>query len=482
MSKQGIIAAGHKETAQAGRLILDAGGNAFDAALAALFTAFVAEPTLTSMGGGGFFLSYTAEGKANLFDFFVQTPQRRKDIAEQDLVRSQINFGHATQAQYIGRGTTAVPGCPAGIETVHRQLCSMPLSEIVQPAIDLCKRGVEISSYQEYSISILEPVLLHSHEMCKIFGKEGQLTQQGDIVYRPQLAESLERFCRLGAREFYEGDIAQILVKDHKENGGCISTDDLKAYTVVNRMPLSRSYRKKTVLTNPLPSAGGSMIVFGLAFLEQVKQMPKSHGPDYVKLLIETMQKMDSFRINFINNPSGNTTHISVMDKNGNAASLTSTMGGACGYTIPETGIPLNNMLGETDLNPDGVNSWVPGTRLTSMMAPTIVLDKRKAWLALGSGGSSRIRSAILQVLIQMIDYNRKISKAVLHPRCHWENASLSIEPGLLDEMDDIGIPESAIKRWDKISMFFGGVHAIAANGTHGWSASADSRRDGYAY
>ncbi|MEM6348892.1 MAG: gamma-glutamyltransferase, partial [Bacteroidota bacterium] len=159
MKTKGIIAAGHFETANAGAEMLAAGGNAFDAALAAMLASFVAESSLTSLAGGGFMTAYSANGQSGLFDFFVQTPKVRQKVEDMDFVLSHINFGNTKQAQYIGRGSAAVPGCPAGLFAAHEALGTMPMEEIAEPAIRLAKEGVVITPYQAYSISILNDVL-----------------------------------------------------------------------------------------------------------------------------------------------------------------------------------------------------------------------------------------------------------------------------------------------------------------------------------
>ena len=195
MKRKGIIAAGHTETARAGQMILEAGGNAFDAALGAMLASFVAEPSLTSMGGGGFMTAYTANGKSALFDFFVQTPIHRQPVEDMDFTESQINFGTATQKQFIGKGSAAVPGCPAGLFHIHEKLGHMPIKEIAWPAIDLAKRGHKVTPYQAYTVKILEPVLFYTPESEKIYAPNGYLNKEGEMIYRPDFAETLEWIC-----------------------------------------------------------------------------------------------------------------------------------------------------------------------------------------------------------------------------------------------------------------------------------------------
>ena len=504
MKRKGIIAAGHVETARAGQSILEAGGNAFDAALGAMLTSFVAEPSLTSFGGGGFMTAYTANGQACLFDFFVQTPKHRRPVEEMDFVESHINFGTTTQKQFIGKGSVAVPGCPAGLFHIHQKLGYMPIQEIAWPAIELAKKGHVITPYQAYTVKILESILFYTEESVNIYAPQGHLTKAGEIVYRPDFAETLEWICEEGVRVFYEGEIGQKFAHDNAESGGSVSLEDLKSYQVIERDPIKLNYRDHILVTNPPPSEGGSMISFGMAlvrelFPKEISLPPK--GPEYVSMLASVMSGMDLFRYNHLPiseirsgdildylNPGfvkpfkdkvdllGNTTHISVLDAEGNAASVTTTLGGSSGCVIPGTGIPTNNMLGELDLNPRGFYKWDENVRQTSMMSPTIVVKDGRPEIVTGSGGSSRIRTAILQILLNLIDHKMPIHEAVAYPRVHWESHLLNLEPDLAG--DNFNLPNSELKFWDEKHMFFGGAHTVVSE--KGFlDGFADLRRDG---
>ncbi|MEL7530452.1 MAG: gamma-glutamyltransferase [Bacteroidota bacterium] len=486
MKTKGIIAAGHLETANAGAEMLAAGGNAFDAALAAMLASFVAESSLTSLAGGGFMTAYSANGQSGLFDFFVQTPKVRQKVEDMDFVLSQINFGSTTQAQYIGRGSAAVPGCPAGLFAAHKALGTMPMEEIAAPAIRLAREGVLITPYQEYSISILNDVLGNDESCRAIFYPGGEIVKAGDVVKRPLLADTLYVMAKEGVRLFYEGEIAQAYAKDSEENGGSISLEDLQAYRVIERRPLRYHYHGYDFLTNPRPSAGGSMITYGLDRLAQQSTLPESRGPAFVKLLSQTMHEMEVMRQTRLRKGMdwlGNTTHISVLDEHGNAASITTTLGGASGRTIPGTGVLTNNMLGEMDLHPEGFYQWPTDQRVSSMMSPSILLKDGRPSLVLGSGGSSRIRTAILQTIMHYVDHGMSVEEAVAAPRLHWEAGKLNLEPGVCDEQISIqtleGSPTEIIERWESSSMFFGGVHSVARSDADQLSGMADPRRDG---
>ncbi|MEL6649958.1 MAG: gamma-glutamyltransferase [Bacteroidota bacterium] len=482
MKTKGMIAAGHKETAAAGAEILQAGGNAFDAALAAMMASFVCESSLTSLAGGGFLTAYSANGQNALFDFFVQTPKVRHKVEDMDFVLSHINFGNTKQAQYIGRGSAAVPGCPAGVFAVHEALGSMPIKEIFLPAIRLAKEGVLITPYQEYSIKILEDVLMGDPSCEALFTLDGDLVKAGQVIAYPEMADALDVLAHEGVRLFYEGEIAQAYAQDSEEYGGSISLEDLNAYQVLERTPMRYGYRDYEFLTNPRPSAGGSMISYGLQRLAKHNNIPRPKDMAYIRLLSQTMHEMEEIRRTHLQKGMdwlGNTTHISVLDEHGNAASVTTTLGGASGRTIPGTGIMTNNMLGELDLHPEGFYRWPTDKRVTSMMSPSILLQDGQARFVLGSGGSSRIRTAILQSLVQFVDHGMSVEDLVVAPRMHWEAGQLNLEPGLCEEEIALGALTREVVRWEDRNMYFGGVHAVARSANGQLSAMADPRRDG---
>jgi gamma-glutamyltranspeptidase/glutathione hydrolase len=220
------------------------------------------------------------------------------------------------------------------------------------------------------------------------------------------------------------------------------------------------------------------MIHYGLSQLdERFAELYHSRPEAYLLQLAEVMRAMQEYRSKRMD-LLGNTTHISVLDRWGNAASLTATYGGASGYVVPGTGIATNNMLGELDLNPGGFYRWRENRRLTSMMAPSVVLREGHPWIVLGSGGSSRIRTAILQVLINMIIHKMHVRDAVAHPRLHWEDGLVNIEPGLLAREDStVGTYQTRV--WPHKSMFFGGVHTVVARSDGSLDGMGDTRRDG---
>lgn len=511
MKKQGIIAAGHPATTQAGRDILDIGGNAFDAALAAMLASCVAEVCTTSAGGGGFLLGYSEKSKrSRLFDFFSQTPRQKRNTKQLDFFPVQLQLGAAAQTFHIGMASVAIPGFIKGWLHIHKRLGSLPISEITVPAKKLAREGIIVSPYQASSFKMLAPIYTYETTGQEIFCKKGttQLIESGARYKMEQFADALEWMEREGERPFYEGEIAQQIVKDCQERGGHLSMADFKHFEVIERNPLTFQYRDHQILTNPPPCSGGLLIAFALSLLKDYNFDSKDFNTkEHLELLAEVMrqtnvarkEKLDAFIYDellsqqflapeFIESyqkklppKRGCTTHISVLDAEGNAASVTTSMGEGCGYWIPGTQIMLNNMLGEEDLNPNGFHTWKENSRLSSMMSPTITLDAdQQVSIVTGTGGANRIRTAIFQVLHNIIDLNMSVQEAVRVPRVHFEHDQLFLEPGFIEEIYKIK-QFGEVTSWEEVHHFFGGAHSIYRNKAGVLSGAGDPRRDGVA-
>ena len=510
--QKGAVAAGHPLTAEAAGEVLRAGGNAFDAALAGLCAACVVEPVLASLGGGGFMLALPAVERPRLYDFFVQTPGRRLPVEDLEFNRVDVDFGSTTQGFHIGRGTAAVPGLVRGLFEVHAALGRMPLPEIVRPAMEYASGGVEISAYQAYLLGVVRSIFGATEASLAIFGsrkRSGELIGEGERLFQPELADTMDTLSREGPALFYRGEIASTLVRDMAA-GGQIRFQDLAEYRLHTREPLALTRRACQVLFNPPPSSGGVLIGFGLELLDSTALRRLEFGshrhlalvarvleltiearaaalgtgatgaaaldasmlhPDFVALYRERVAP-------FPEAPRG-TTHISVIDASGNLAALSVSNGEGCGYVIPGTGIVMNNMLGESDLNPGGFHRWRENERMSSMMAPCAVRWPDGRLLALGSGGSNRIRSAMLQVLLDVIDFELPLEEAVHAPRLHFEDGLLSVEGGVdLERIRPLLDAYPSHHLWDGRNMFFGGTHCVLTEGS-GFQAVGDPRRGG---
>lgn len=513
MKTRGAIACGHQQTASAAELVLREGGNAFDAIIAAFFSCCVVEPVLASLGGGGFLLAQTKNRRDIIYDFFAHTPQLPLPADKLDFYPIHADFGATTQEFHIGLASIATPGAVKGIFRIHDELCTMPIRVLAQPAIEAAREGVKLNVLQASIFQIISPILLATPETRRVFESAthpGLLVGEGETLRQPHLADFLEVLVREGSDLFYKGEIAQLISDLCRSGGGQLRPRDLLDYEVVLRKPLVLNYRRRRVLTNPAPSCGGSLIAFALKLLEQTDSQRHAFGsPAHLQLLAETMKLTNEARLSAqlqMGDEAGlnrlldaellheyqqkiasnahalrGTTHISVMDDSGNVAALTASNGEGCGHMIPDTGVMLNNMLGEEDLNPDGFFDWPANRRMTSMMAPTLVTSPDGGRICLGSGGSNRLRTAILQVLGNIIDYGMPLQEAVDHPRIHFENNLLSIEPGFdPDAVKALCGEYPQHKLWQRQNLFFGGVHAVSEYQGE-FAGAGDQRRSGVA-
>lgn len=499
MSKnKSVAASGHPEVTRAAISTLDVGGNAFDAAVAAGFAGAVAEPALTSLGGGGFLLAHNAEsGEDTLFDFFVDTPGKGSiSICEEPhFFPVTVKFSGAEQVFNIGRGSVACPGCLKGYLHIHKKLGSLPLSEVIKPAVTLARKGVKINSHQGHFLRLLFPIMTHSKEGRKIFQPYGSYIENGQIFKNPDIAYFMEGLSN-GKMDLYSGETAKLIVRDMRSGFGLITEKDLKGYHVIEREPLKTHYRGMEILTNPPPAFGGPLLGLALSILNKISFSDIEWGEfkhlEAISMLQMAVEKSREAHINHegidedreLENKiteirkrfSRGTTHISIIDFHGNAASMTTSNGEGSGYIVPGTGIMLNNMLGEDDLHPHGFHASPPGMRVSSMMSPVLVKDnKNRIKLVLGSGGSKRIRSAILQTMVNHLDFKIKLQEAVNLPRMHWDQEKLHIEPGYPQTAIKTLGKYIPVKQWEVLDMFFGGVQAVNCEG----SGAGDIRRGG---
>jgi gamma-glutamyltranspeptidase/glutathione hydrolase len=513
--QRGAVATGHPQTSEAGQIILEAGGNAFDAILASFFAACVCEPSFASLGGGGFLTVHNIKTDENIvYDFFAQTPQNKK-VKNLDFYSTQVDFGGAVQEFHIGMGSMAVPGAIKGAFAIYRDLGSLPLEKIMEPAIQYAREGVKVNWMTGLTFELLDGIFRAQKESYNIFKSrnyEDKLLVKGEILRNPDLANTLELLAKKGEKVFTEGEIAQKLIQDSQEKGGYLQVNDLTDYQVKKRQPLEIYYRGSKFITNPPPSAGGILIAHTLKTLENFDfHKIVYQSAEHIELLARAMENTNQVRQGKIDgrlyeenifdeifteeslkksvdniskkvNKLGGTTHLSAIDKEGNVASMTITNGEGSGYVIPGTGIMMNNMLGEEDLNPNGFHQWEENQRISSMMAPSILLgDSRE--VALGSAGSNRIRSAIIQTVVNIIDFNQEIDQAINNGRIHFENGKLDIEPGFsTDAISQIKkiFQDQEVNEWDDQSLFFGGANCVGYDKKENdFFGAGDNRRGG---
>lgn len=503
-AEHGVIAAGHPLTAQAGADVLRAGGNAVDAAVAAMLMSFAAEPLLTGLGAGGHMLVAGAGEEPMLLDFFVQAPARRQDGGAAELDAVDVSFGDAVQVFHIGPASCGVYGTPAGVCAAVERWGTMDLKRLSAPAARAAREGVRLNAGQAYIAKILADLLTSTPECAALWAPDGHVLREGELLCNPDLGDALDRLGSDGAEPFYSGDIARAVCDWLWAHGGSLSTAELGAYRAIEREPLSVAYRDRTVLTNPPPSAGGTLLAYSLALLDRGPRPPRlqdvlvamesaqaERTPEFVDGLAQ-----DGFLERFLAAKLGSTTHISVLDSHGRACSVTCTNGEGSGVVVPGTGIHVNNVMGEEDLNPHGFHRHPPGRRMPSMMAPSIVLLTGTGMraggeclpapiggeveLVLGSAGSNRIRSALLQTIVGVVDHGLGARDAVDAPRAHFEDGIVYHEPGI-DMMPAHGLnPEREVVRFHSLNLFFGGVQAVHSAGGL-LTGAGDPRRGGVA-
>ncbi len=484
-SANGVVAAGHPVTAEAGARVLREGGNAVDAALAALLTSFVAEPLLTGLGAGGYMLVAGPESDPTLLDFFAQAPTRAGDGSDAELVALGVSFGDAEQVFHVGPASCAVYGAPAGVCEAARRWGTVPLIELAAPAAALARGGVVVNAGQAYVAEILTQLLASTPEIAALWCPAGRVLREGDTLRDPDLGDALVRLGEDGAEPFYSGEIAAAVSVWLGERGGSLSPADLAAYTAVERRPARVAYRDREIFTNPPPSAGGVLLAYALALLDRGPAPPSLRGvveamaaaqSERTAEFVEGLDQ-EGFLERFLAARLGSTTHISVIDGDGGACSCTCTNGEGSGVVVPGTGIHLNNVMGEADLNPLGWHRHPPGRRMPSMMAPSVVMRGGEVELVLGSAGSNRIRSALLQTIVAAVDHGMSADDAVGAPRAHFEDGVVFVEPGIdVAELASLG----EVVRFASRNLFFGGVQAAFRRG-EGLSGAGDPRRGGVA-
>ncbi len=518
---RGAVAAGHPLTAEAGARILDDGGNAVDACVAAAATAWVAESPLTGPGAGGFMLVHRARDGADiLLDFFVSVPGRDLPPGERATLEAldvPFGSGETTQRFLVGPASCAVPGMPAGLAEAHRRYATRPWAELLRPAIELARSGVELNADQALLHQILDPVLRHDRDGRRVYGHHRPL-RAGERLELPELAGTIAELAE-EPLSLYRGDLARRVVECVQERRGRITASDLAAYRVVRRRPVRAAYRGYDVVTNAPPSSGGVLIAYALRLLDRLEPGEGPGAVDTIGRLAEVFRECARVRAGrFVSalyagglagrllrdeqvdeaaarifgrdaRPSvqepptlPSTTHVSVVDAHGNAASVSSSTGCGSGVVVPGTGIQLNNMLGERDLIPSG-RTPRPGRRLTSMMAPTLVLGGGRPRLVVGSAGSERLRGAIVQTIVNAIDYGMPVGGAIDRPRVHLDGADLHLEggidPAVADELERRGY---RLVRWPgpNRNLYFGGVSAVGLRPDGTLEAAGDPRRGGH--
>jgi gamma-glutamyltranspeptidase / glutathione hydrolase len=409
-----------------------------------------------------------------------------------DMDRVDVDFsGGSTQVFHIGAASCAVPGAALGLETAHQAFGRLPWRELFQPAIELARNGVELNAGQAYLHAILDLILRHSPESRAVYESDGERLVAGDTLVQEDLAGTLELLAERGAGELYTGELAGKVVEHVRAHGGCFTRKDLADYRVIRRRPVRTEFCNQEFLSNPPPSAGGILVAYGLPLLEEIG--PGVPGTaQAIDSLARVMREQAEARVDGFDRAlrrgglaraleeraavvSRGTTHISVIDGNGDAVALTASTGAGSGVVVPGTGIHLNNMIGEFDL----AKPPRAGERLSSMMSPSVVLRDGSPHLVVGSAGSLRLRGAVMQIVVNVVAHGMSVEDAIERPRVHLEGDDLHCEgghdPAELDKLEAMGWN---VTRWRRRNLYFGGAAAVTHEDGK-LAAAGDPRRGG---
>lgn len=496
MASRGVVAAGHPLSAEAGAGILREGGNAVDAAIGAVLASFSLESALTGLGAGGFMIVGGPGIETAVIDFFVAAPGKGGHELTEKLVPVPVHFDETTtQVFNAGAASCGVPGTAAGLALALDRYGSVPMSVLAAPGARLAREGAPLNRQQAYVLRILEPIYTATPEAREIYAPEGRILREGETFRFPDLGDALERYGEEGVDALCSGEVPRRVEDYILSRGGTLSVADFEAYEPIVRAPVGARFHGRELLTNPPPSAGGILVALSLALLARIG----SAGPEDVARVMDAANlaregdfaealSREGFAGEFLSEANlkasgdrlGSTTHLAAMDSDGLCASVTCSNGTGSGMVVPGTGIHLNNMLGEEDLNPRGFHQSEPGVRISSMMSPSLILEDGRVLAGLGSAGSNRIRSAVLQTTLNLLA-GVDPQSAVDAPRIHLEGGLLQAEPGV-DEaaLARIEATGREVLRWNERNLFFGGVQIVTRDPDTGrLDGAGDPRRGG---
>jgi gamma-glutamyltranspeptidase/glutathione hydrolase len=441
------VAAGHPATAEAGAEILADGGSAADAAVAACLASCVAETVMTGLLGGGHAIYFdAASGSTRLLDCFVAVPSG----VGAPMDELEVPFGEELVHYAVGASSCAVPGVPAGLDALWRAHGRLPWARLVEPALRLARGGVVMPPAHASCLAMLAPVMT-MREGAAIYAPGGALLEDGGLLVQPGLVAALELIRDESASSVYRGTIARALVALVAERDGVLLRSDLESYAPVWSAPTEVTFAGRRVATR----AGLSGVPATLARFEP-------SGGDAALLAV-----LDDDAVGV-----GHTTNLTVVDADGSACVLTTSLGLGSGDFLPGFDLHLNSMLGETDLVREPLH---PGDRMASMMAPTVVFDGAGLEFALGSAGGTRLRTALVGVLGRVLHAGDAMQAAIDRPRFHpvgrLVNAESGVDESFLSGLEAGGRP---VRRWPALHHYFGGVSAVGRAG-----AGADPRRSG---
>jgi len=451
------VAAGHPATAAAGVEILEEGGSAVDAAVAAGLASCVAETVMTGLLGGGHAIVLDASsGSVRNLDCFCAVPGLGAAPHEPELLHVEVPFGAELVRYAIGAASCAVPGVPAGLGELWRAHGRLPWRRLVEPALRLAREGVEMPEAHAACLRMLEPVLT-MREGARMYAPGGTLLEPGGRLEQPGLVAALESLAGEGSRGAYTGTIGEALLKLSNHRGGLLTRDDLAAYEPRWSDPVETPWLGLRFLSR----GGLSGVPSTLPRLRPLRALSASER------LLALVAALDGGA-----GPETHTTNLVAVDVDGNACVLTTSLGLGSGDWLPELDLHLNSMLGEADLLHGPVEA---GARMQSMMAPSLALDRHGLALAIGAAGGTRLRTALVTTAAGILDEGLDPQAAVDLPRVHPAGTVVNAEPGAdEDALQALEAAGRTVRRWPERHHYFGGVSAIGRSG-----AAADPRRGG---
>jgi len=518
-----MVAAAHPIASEVGVKILKQGGNAVDAAVAMAFALSIAEPNASGLGGGGFMVIKMADQQQPvMIDYREMAPAK---------ATPEFYYHNQSDFQQLVRQDSAtsigVPGMVAGVVLALKNYGSMTLQQILAPTIELCRKGIVVSDKLNGMIADNYEKILKYPATAAIYLSDSLPLEPGTILKNQDLATTLEKIASQGSKIFYDGELATAIVNEINNQGGIFELADLKTYRAKIRQPVVGSYRGYQIISSAPPSGGGTHLIELLNIMEKFDVPALGHNsaefihvfaeamkmvyadkslnaadPDFFRVAVDTFiskeyaarlqKRINKDRALFDYSPPSlaigeatETSHLSVVDEQGNTVALTQSINYffGSGIVVPGTGILLNNHLSDFDKLPNRANSIAPHKRPTSSIAPTIILKNGKPFMTLGSPGGTRIISALAQIIINVIDFNMSMDRAIEAPRVHCLKKILHLEGRIPESViEQLKAKGHTIRVHPDFDNYFGGAQAILIDQTTGrLYGGADSRRDGVA-
>jgi len=527
-SKTYMVVSEAVDATNVGKLILASGGNAVDAAVATAFALAVVHPTAGNIGGGGFAVVRVSAGKALALDFRETAPAAASETMYLDAK------GNPTKDSLVGWRASGTPGSVAGLYELHKKLGKKPWKELLEPAIKLAREGFKIDAGTAQSIQMRSSLLLQFPETAKAWLPKQVAKVENDLVAVPELAIALERIRDRGPDGFYKGETAKAIADAMKANNGTITEADLAAYKPVWRDPLRFTYRGHSVVSMPPPSSGGIVLAMTAGMLRNTElgKLPW-HGTEHVHWVVEAWRRAFAARNELMGDPDfvkdmpiakllsqttldemaksigagatpsadikpiadgTHTTNLSVVDGNGMAVAITTTLNTAWGSGVTIHGFLMNNEMDDFAVKPGAPNVFglvqsaknkiEPGKRMLSSMSPTFVEDgKGQLVMVVGAQGGPRIISAVWQTLSNVLDFARPADEAVALPRIHHQHLPdvVFVEPKSLTKETAGELEKAGYKLdWRPTAREFGAANTIVRT-ANGWDGAADPRGGGAA-